>query len=88
MSSDFAKRSERTISSPLASRSALLRTVRCKPPHLRCEPSASGSQLKRRSDEMNELRLCRKVGANDMQSARIALRAAPDSPLQAAASQM
>ena len=37
---------------------------------------------------MNELRLCQKVGANDMQSARIALRAAPDDPLQADASQM
>ena len=69
MSSDFAKKSERTICSPLASRSVLLRIVRCKPPHLRCEPSASGSQLKRRSDEMNELRLFQKVGANDMQSA-------------------
>ena len=37
---------------------------------------------------MNELRLCQKVGANDMQSARITLRAAPDDPLQAGASQM
>ena len=33
----------------------------------------SGSERKRRSDGMNELRLCQKVGANDMQSARIAL---------------
>ena len=69
MSSGFAKKSERTICSPLASRSALLRIVHCRPAHLRCEPSASRSQLKRRSDEMNELRLCQKVGANDMQSA-------------------
>ena len=37
---------------------------------------------------MNELRLCQKVGANDMLSARIALRAASDDPLQADASQM
>ena len=37
---------------------------------------------------MNELRLCQKVGANIMQSARIALRAASDDPLQADASQM
>ena len=50
-----------------------LRIVRCRPPHLRCDPSASGSQLKRRSGEMNELRLFQKVGANDMLSARIAL---------------
>ena len=73
MSSGFAKKSERTLCCPLASRSALLRIVRCRPTHLRCEPSASGSQLKRRSDKMNELRLCQKVGANDMLSARIAL---------------
>ena len=37
---------------------------------------------------MNELRLCQKVGANDMQSARIALPRRPDEPQQAAASQM
>ena len=67
---------------------APLRMIRCRPTHLRCEPSASGSQLKRRSDEMNELRLCQKVGANDMQSARIALPRRPDDPLQADASQM
>ena len=37
---------------------------------------------------MNELQLCQKVGANDMQSARIALPRRPDDPLQADASQM
>ena len=37
---------------------------------------------------MNELRLCQKVGANDMLSARIALPRRPDDPLQAGASQM
>ena len=37
---------------------------------------------------MNELRLCQKVGANIMLSARIALPRRPDDPLQANASQM
>ena len=37
---------------------------------------------------MNELRLCQKVGANVMLSARIALPRHPDDPLQADASQM
>ena len=69
MFSGFAKKSERTLCCPPASPYRAARMIRCRPTHLRCEPSASGSQLKRRSDEMNELRLCQKVGANDMQSA-------------------